>query len=96
MPHISNTYKKKKLQKKNGLDKYTDCKIKINLKYKIWFLNNNPTGFFLIPWQYLLKEQKVWSEYFQQDFRTVPYNCKTKVIYCFRHCFLSVIQDVYA
>ena len=44
MPHISNTYKKKKLQKKNGLDKYTDCKIKINLKYKIWFLNNNPTG----------------------------------------------------
>ena len=57
---------------------------------------NNSDYFFLIPWQYLLKEQKVWSEYFQQDFRTVPYNCKTKVIYCFRHRFLSVIQDMYA
>ena len=25
---------------------------------------NNSDYFFLIPWQYLLKEQKVWSEYF--------------------------------
>ena len=39
-------------------------------------------------------ESLIWI--FRQDFRTAPYNCKTKVIYCFRHRFLSVIQDMYA
>ena len=36
------------------------------------------------------------SPYCLQDFCTAPYNCETKVIYCFRHRFLSVIQVMYA